>query len=110
MLGRLTVANEMLSLHGSIQDDPFSPTHVPIHVAQQETPQEISPERDTSPHENGVDGLVNEEKHDSSFDLGTTVNEKERKMVKTKKEKKKKRKSEKDERQEKGNKTKRKRI
>jgi len=33
---RLTVANEMLSLLGSIQLDPFSPEHVPDNTLQDE--------------------------------------------------------------------------
>lgn len=35
---RLTIANQMLSLIGSIQADPFSPEHLPDHTIQTTAP------------------------------------------------------------------------
>jgi DNA-directed RNA polymerase I subunit RPA43 len=94
--GRLTVANEMLSLLGSIQPDPFSPKHVPVHVASAKTSREPSLERQDE---------IDEDNDDSDIDtfqrlatLGNAMVSEEKRNVdrlkKSKKEKKRKRKGE----------------
>ncbi|KAH0827969.1 hypothetical protein J3R83DRAFT_3608 [Lanmaoa asiatica] len=66
---RLTVANEMLSLQGSIQSDPFSPEHVPHSDKGAFSP---SFRRDVTPiieaQDEGGEGEKEEEEEESDED------------------------------------------
>ncbi|RXW13227.1 hypothetical protein EST38_g12626 [Candolleomyces aberdarensis] len=59
----LTVANEMLSLVGSIQEDPFSPAHVPFASASSPPPEET--EERLPPSDEVMEDLDSEEEEDT---------------------------------------------
>lgn len=53
-VSRMTIANQMLSLLGSVQPDPFSPDHVPRPEQPQSTSHDL---RASSPLENVLDDM-----------------------------------------------------
>ena len=46
VMERMTVANQMISLVGSLQEDPFSPEHVPIPLAPPKAQEDVAVEDD----------------------------------------------------------------
>ena len=92
---RLTVANQMLSLVGSIQPDPFSPEHVP-HAKPDRAPQNPQPsprllsEPAESEMEEGlVETMVTREEEETLATRGKTKLEKEKEKVEKAKRKRK---------------------
>ncbi|TFK53676.1 hypothetical protein OE88DRAFT_1655913 [Heliocybe sulcata] len=93
----LTVANNMLSLIGSIQPDPFSPDHVPVNMSSIQA--EAEPNEDEAPVLD--EGEVDSDEDDDPFaKLGKMGDEAKRKAEETatakKKEKKEKKRKRKD--------------
>ncbi|KAH7925959.1 hypothetical protein BV22DRAFT_1010160 [Leucogyrophana mollusca] len=84
----LTVANEMLSLQGSIQPDPFSPKHVPraMVAARSPEPPAQTPTRDLPElgHEDDEDGEEDED-IDTFAQLAQLADQEEQKAKKQKK-------------------------
>ncbi|KAL0068710.1 hypothetical protein AAF712_004039 [Marasmius tenuissimus] len=75
----LTIANEMLSLLGSIQDDPFSPLHVPTgkvsETSDAEKVQVDSQLRELTPEEEEGDELDSDGDEDTFAALGKKADE-----------------------------------
>ncbi|KZT21374.1 hypothetical protein NEOLEDRAFT_1139478 [Neolentinus lepideus HHB14362 ss-1] len=93
---RLTIANNMLSLIGSIQPDPFSPEHIPVNVAStQAEPEEDAPALDEEDEEYPEED--SDEDEDPFTKLGKMGDEAKRRAEKVEKAKKEEAKKEKKE-------------